>query len=212
MERLELKDLVLNNQNLIYSIALKFKGDLDDLFQVGCIGLIRAYKNYDISQSTKFTTYAYPYIFGEIYKYVLGNKNIKLTPELAKLNTGINKAEEYLTQKLKRQPTDLEIASFLDIPVVKIAEVRNILETTSLDDDTKDYDLYNFYGFDENNKDDLILLRDAINKLEEHEKELILKRYYYNMTQTEIAKQNGVNQVKVSREEGKVLTKLRSYM
>jgi len=212
MERLELKDLVLNNQNLIYSIALKFKGDLEDLFQVGCIGLINAYKNYDNSQPTKFTTYAYPYIFGEIYKYVLRNKNIKLTPELAKLNTGINKAEEYLTQKLKRQPTDLEIASFLEIPPSQIAEVRNILETTSLDDDTKDYDLYNFYGFDENNKDDLILLRDAINKLEEHEKELILKRYYYNMTQTEIAKQNGVNQVKVSREEGKVLTKLRSYI
>ena len=208
----EIKNWILNNQNLIYSIASKFKGDIEDLFQVGCVGVIKAYKNYDSNQQTKFGTYAYRYIFGEIYKYVLNNKNIKLTPDIVKLNTAINKAHDYLTQKFNREPTDLELANFLEIPIYKIVETRNILETTSLDDNTKEIDLYNIISFETMNKDDLIILRDAIEKLDYKEKELILKRYFYNMTQSEIAKEFGINQVKVSREEGKVLTKLRSYM
>lgn len=212
LENNEIKNWILNNQNLIYSIASKFKGDIEDLFQVGCIGVIKAYKNYDSNLQTKFTTYAYRYIFGEIYKYVLNNKNIKLTPEVVKLNTAINKAADYLSQKFNHEPTDIEIANFLEIPIYKIAETRNILATASLDDDTKEIDLYNIISLESMNKDDLIVLKDAIQKLNQEEKELILKRYFYNMTQSEIAKQNGVNQVKISREEGKVLTKLRSYM
>ena len=212
MEKLELKDLVLENQNLIYSIASKFRGDIEDLFQVGCIGLIKAYENYDSSKQTKFTTYAYTYIFGEIYQYVLKNKNIKLTPDQVKLNSAIKKAHDFLTQKLSREPTDEEIASFLEIPSYKIVELKNIMEVSSLDDDSKDVNLYDLVGFENIEKDDLILLRDALNKLNDSEKQLIIKRYFYNMTQSEIAKQNGINQVKVSREEGKVLTKLRSYM
>ena len=212
MEKLELKEIVVENQNLIYSIASKFRGDIEDLFQVGCIGLIKAYENYDFSKQTKFTTYAYTYIFGEIYKYVLKNKNIKLTPDQVKLNSAIKKAHDFLTQKLSREPTDEEIASFLEIPSYKISELKNIMEISSLDDDSKDMNLHDIIGFENIEKDDLILLRDALNKLDTREKELILKRYFYNMTQSEIAKQKGINQVKVSREEGKVLTKLRSYM
>lgn len=212
MENEELRNLILENEKLIYSIARKFKGDLEDNFQVGCIGLINAYKNYTKSYNTKLTTYAYPYIFGEIYQYVLKNRNIKISNETIKLKKAINKAHDFLTQKLKREPTDLEIASFLEIPVYKIVETKNLIETTSLDDTTKEFNLYDFISLEDVNKDDLILLRDALNKLNVKEKELIIKRYFYNMTQSEIARENGVNQVKVSREEGKVLTKLRNYM
>lgn len=212
MERVDLREIVVNNQNLIYSIASKFHGDIEDLFQVGCLGLMRAYEKYDASKASKFTTYAYPYILGEIYQYVLKNKNIKLTPDQVKLNSAINKAQEFLTQKLSREPTTEEIARFLEIPSYKIAEIKNIMEISSLDDDRNDLSLYDVVGFENIEKDDLILLRDALSKLNDQEKELILKRYFYNMTQSEIAKQNGINQVKVSREEGKVLTKLRSYM
>ena len=212
MERIELRDLVVNNQNLIYSIASKFKGDLEDLFQVGCIGLINAYKNYDPSYPNKFTTYAYPYIYGEIYQYILKNRNIKISNETVKLNSAINKAHDFLTQKYRREPTDLELSSFLEIPIYKLEETRNLMNVSSLDEELDNTNLYNFIGFEDQNKDDLILLRDALEKLNDKEKELIIKRYFYNMTQSEIAKQNGVNQVKVSREEGKVLTKLRSYM
>lgn len=208
----ELKELIINNQNLIYSIASKFKGDKEDLFQAGCLGLIDAYQKYDSNYNTKFTTYAYPFIMGEMYKYVLGDKNIKLSPEIVKLNLAIKKAEDYLTQKYKRGPTDIELSSFLEIPVYKLVETRNCYQTLSLDDDTNESSLYDFVSLDDVSKDDLILLRDALNRLEAKEKELIIKRYFYNKTQQEVANELGINQVKVSREEGKVLTKLKKYM
>ena len=208
----ELKELIINNQNLIYSIASKFKGDKEDLFQAGCLGLIDAYQKYDSNYNTKFTTYAYPFIMGEMYKYVLGDKNIKLSPEIVKLNLAIKKAEDYLTQKFKRGPTDIELSSFLEIPVYKLVETRNCYHTLSLDDDTNESSLYDFVSLDDVSKDDLILLRDALNRLEIKEKELIIKRYFYNKTQQEVANELGINQVKASREEGKVLTKLKKYM
>ena len=214
MERIEneLRDLILKNEGLIYSIAKKFQGDMEDFFQVGCIGLIQAYRKYNASLGSKFTTYAYSYIFGEIYNYVLKNKNIRINKEQAKLNMAIHKAYDFLSQKLNHEPTDNELASFLEIPVLKLIETRNINNMVSLDDDTNDINLYDFISFDEKDKDELILLRDSLKKLSKEERELILKRYFYNMTQSEIAKQIGINQVKVSREEGKVLTKLRNYM
>lgn len=208
----ELKELIINNQNLIYSIASKFKGDKEDLFQAGCLGLLDAYKKYNPNYNTKFTTYAYPFIMGEMYKYVLGDKNIKLSPEIVKLNIAIKNAEDYLTQKFKRGPTDIELSSFLEIPVYKLVETRNCYQTLSLDDDTNESSLYDFVSSDDVSKDDLILLRDALNRLEAKEKELIIKRYFYNKTQQEVANELGINQVKVSREEGKVLTKLKKYM
>lgn len=212
MENIELRELILKNQKLIYSIISKFQGDKEDLFQVGCIGLINAYKNYDYNYQTKFTTYAYPYIFGELYQYVLKNKKIGVSHELIKLNKAINKAHDFLVQKYNHEPSELELSQFLEIPIYKISEARNALDVLSLDDDRGDYNLYDLVSLEGISKDDLILLKDALTKLEEREKELILKRYFYNMTQSEIAKEQGVNQVKISREEGKVLTKLRSYM
>ena len=212
MERVEVKDLILENQNLIYSIARKFKGDIEDLFQVGCIGLIKAYDNYKEGFDVKFTTYAYKYILGEIYQYVLKNKNIKLTPDMVKLNSAILEADEFLTQKLKRKPSYSEVADFLEIPLYKLSEVLNTMEVLSLDDERNDTNLYDFVGQEDISSIDLIMLKDALEKLDSKERNLILKRYFYNMTQSEIAKERGSNQVRISREEGKVLTKLRSYM
>lgn len=208
----EIRNLVVENEGLIYSIAKKFNGDIEDLFQVGVIGLMKAYKNFDLKFNTKFSTYAYQYIYGEIYKYVIRNKNIKVSTDQVKLNIAVNKAYDFLSQKYGRIPNDFELSSFLEISIDKINEVRNIMNTISLDDDRNDIPLYNFIPINEMNKDDLITLRDALNKLNKDEKELILKRYFYNMTQSEIATSLGTNQVKISREEGKVLTKLRNYM
>ncbi len=212
MERIEVKDLIVSNKNLIYSIANKFKGDIEDLFQVGCIGLIKAHDNYQENMGVKFTTYAYKYIFGEIYQYVLRNKNIKVSSDTVKLNAAILRADEFLTQKFKRKPSYMEIANFLEVPIYKIEETINAMEVLSLDKEMEDNNLYDFIASKELENTDLIMLKDAINKLDNDERTLILKRYFYNMTQSEIAKEKGVNQVKVSREEGKVLTKLRSYM
>ncbi len=207
-----MKDLIVSNKNLIYSIANKFKGDIEDLFQVGCIGLIKAYDNYQENMGVKFTTYAYKYIFGEIYQYVLRNKNIKVSSDTVKLNAAILRAEEFLSQKFKRKPSYMEISSFLEVPIYKIEETLNAMEVLSLDRELEDNNLYEFIASEEAENIDLIMLKDAIKKLDKEERNLILKRYFCNMTQSEIAKERGVNQVKVSREEGKVLTKLRSYM
>ena len=177
MNNNDLKRLVLENDALIYSIAKKFRGDIEDLFQVGVIGLIKASNNYNKDFNTKFTTYAYQYIFGEIYQYVLKNKNIKVSSEWIKINTAINKAKDFLSQKYERNPSDYELAAFLEMDIEKIKEVNNLKEIISLDDDRNDIDLYNFIKSDEVNKDDLILLRDALKKLNKEERELIIKRY-----------------------------------
>lgn len=203
----ELNDLISSNQGLIYSIASKFKGDKEDLFQAGCIGLIDAYYKYDPRFNTKFTSYAYQFIYGEMYKYCINNKNIKLSSDLLKLYKAINKSYDYLSQKLGRVPTDLELSNFLEIPITKLQEARNYLSTESIDDN-----INNIINLDNISKDDLIMLRDALNKLNEKEKELIIKRYFYNQTQSDLANEFGTNQVKVSREENKILTKLRTYM
>ena len=212
MERIEVRDLIVSNEKLIYSIANKFKGDIEDLFQVGCIGLIKAYDNYKESVGVKFTTYAYKYIFGEIYQYVLKNNNIKVSSDTIKLNSAILRADEFLTQKFKRKPSYMEIANFLEVPIYKIEETLNSMEVLSLDYELEDNNLYDFIAKEDVSSLDLIMLKDAINKLDKEERNLILKRYFCNMTQSEIAKEKGVGQVKVSREESKVLTKLRSYM
>ena len=212
MERSEIRDLVISNQNLIYSIANKFRGDIEDLFQVGCIGLIKAFDNFDEREGVKFTTYAYKYIYGEIYKYVISNQRIKITPELVKLNGAINKAHEFLCQQFKREPSASEVANFLEIPIYKLLETKNAMEVLSLDEEHDDMNFYDVVGDYDIVKDDVMLLEDALQRLEPNERELILKRYFYNMTQSEIAKEFGINQVKVSRDETKVLSKLRSYM
>ena len=140
------------------------------------------------------------------------NNRIKITPELVKLNGAINKAHEFLCQQFKREPSAMEVANFLEIPIEKLVEVKNSFDVLSLDEERDDVNFYDFVGVSDAVNQDILMLRDAISKLEPNERELILKRYFYNMTQSEIAKHDGINQVKVSRSESKVLSKLRTYM
>ena len=96
----------------------------DDLFQVGVIGLINAYKNYDKKQNTKFSSYAYFYIFGEIKKYISESYLFKVSKELIKINTLVEKAKVLLSQKLQREPSYFEIALYLEIDEEKILEAH----------------------------------------------------------------------------------------
>ena len=102
-----LNQIVLENQNLIYSIINKYTCyyDIEDLFQTGVIGLIKAYRNYDSSIGTKFSTYAYTYILSEVLSYINANRNIKLGREYQKLSKRINDAKVILTQRLMKEPT-----------------------------------------------------------------------------------------------------------
>lgn len=208
-----LQEIILDNRNLIYSIVHRFGGnDFEDMYQAGCLGLINAYKNFKSEYNVKFTTYAYPFIVGEIYKFIASNKSIRLNSDIMKLSNKIKKAEEVLTNHLGKSPTDSELASFLEIDLYKLYEIRSISKVDSLDYEYENNNLYDFLFKDEISIDNLIDLKDALSNLTKNEKDLIKNRYFNNLTQSDLAKLNHTNQVKVSREEKKVLTKLKAKM
>ena len=214
----EITNLILNNEKLIYSITNYFKNynSREDLYQAGCLGLISAYKKYNPNMNCKFTTYAYPYILGEMRKLVREDKGIKISREITKLNLKIEKAYVLLSQKLMKEPTTYEIASFLEIPEYYVSEaILSLNKIKSIDEpvngEGKEFTLQDVIG-ETSNIDDLILLRDSLNKLTEDEKELINNRYVNDYTQSEISKIIGMSQVQVSRKEHKVLEKLKQKM
>lgn len=209
----KLKEIIIDNQNLIYSIIHKFRSkDYDDLYQAGCIGLINAYNNYNEKMNVKFSSYAYNYILGEIYKYLINNRLIHLSPMNVKIMMSITRAEDYLTNHLGRIPTTLEVCEFLEIDKNKLNEIKLMMQVESLDYKYNNTDLYDFVSKENVSKDELIDLKDALNSLSNKERKLINARYYNNYSQSKIAEMFHTNQVKVSREEKKILTKLKAKM
>ena len=207
-------DNLLEYENLVFSIISKYGNyfDKDDLYQVGMIGLIDAYKHFDESVGVKFSSYAYYYILGEVTKFVRENRSVKVSKDFIKLNSSIEKCRDVMRKKLGREPTDTEVSLFLEIDEEKVSEVRNSMqEVKSLDFCyEEDISLYNsVMCFDNETSADVLDLRSEISRLSEEEKALIDVRYYQEMTQSEASKKLGISQVQVSRKEGKILEKLR---
>lgn len=207
-------DNLLEYENLVFSIISKYGNyfDKDDLYQVGMIGLIDAYKHFDESVGVKFSSYAYYYILGEVTKFVRENRSVKVSKDFIKLNSSIEKCRDVMRQKLGREPTDTEVSLFLEIDEEKVSAVRNSMqEVKSLDFCyEEDISLYNsVMCFDNETSADVLDLRSEISRLSEEEKALIDVRYYQEMTQSEASKKLGISQVQVSRKEGKILEKLR---
>ena len=206
-----LKEIIIENSNLIYSIANKFgTRDIDDLFQAGCIGMMEAYEKFDISRGVKFTSFAYPYIVGRISEFVRENHTIKLSRDMIRAKRQIDKAKIYLTQELMREPTDDEISNYLNIPLENLIMLMNYNgDGYSLDEPyLDDLSLYNVISNGEIN-DELLFLKEEIDSLDEPERTIIYERYFADMTQNEVANNLGLSQVNVSRKEKKVLSKLR---
>ena len=213
-----MEELIFENKNLIYSITRYFEkySNKEDLFQAGCIGMIMAYKNYNPDMNVKFTTYAYPYILGEMKKLVREDKTVKVSISIQLLNLKIEKANILLTQKLMRTPTILELSDFLEIPVHMIEEAINSSKPIysidePLNDEGKELTLQDTIG-EIDNIDDLLLLKEALSKLNPFEQKLISKRYMDDLTQQQTASELGISQVQVSRGEQKILTKLKSKL
>ena len=208
----KITEVLLENQNLIYSIASKFTKykDKDDLFQAGCIGMIEAYKNYDKDKNTKFTTYAYPYIFGEISKYVREDHTVKLSRDMSRLKNKVEVARNYLAQNLMHTPSIKELSDYLEIEEETIKNLLEYNDPYSMDelfkDDLSMHELVPDKQLDINT---LLALKNEIESLGEPERTIMLERYYNDLTQTEVAKNLGITQVDVSRREKKVLTKLK---
>lgn len=205
-------NIILENENLIYSIASKFTKykNKEDLFQVGCIGIIEAYKNFDPNKQTKFTTYAYQYIYGEMSKYIREDHNVKLSRDLSKLKYKIEKAKTLLTQKFMRSPTNKELSDYLEIEEDKINQILNYNDTFSIDDSyQEDFSFHEIIADKVVDYDILLDLKTEIENLEEPERTIMIERYYQDLTQMQIANNLGLTQVDVSRREKKTLKKLR---
>lgn len=199
---------LLDYEGLIYSIISKYpkRFDRDDLFQVGMIGLIDAYKHFDASQDTKFSSYAYYYIVGEVNKYIRESSSLKVSKELIDVKKKILKAKELMMQRLGREPTNLEVSLYLDIDI-------NIIENALLaTDEVSNLDSYDDFRYFDNVNPEILDLKDEINKLSNDEKKLIYARYFNEMTQRETSNLLGISQVQVSRSESKILTKLRARL
>lgn len=199
---------LLDYEGLIYSIIGKVpkRYDREDLYQVGMIGLMDAYKHYDSSYDTKFSTFAYYYILGEVNKYIRNSSSLKVSSDLIDLNKRIIKTRELMTQRLGRVPSNLEISLYLDISEEMVDQA--ILATSDVEEIDE---LYNIGVFDSISPD-LLDLREEIGKLSDEEKKLIYARYFHGLTQNEVSSILGMSQVQVSRNESKILKKLRSQL
>ena len=183
----------------------------EDLFQVGCIGLIEAYKKYNPNLNTKFTTYAFSYVVGEMKKLIRDDNSIKINRNIQLLKNKIEKCYGLLCQKYKRIPTTLELAKYLNIDELLVIDVLNSTNcVSSLDNDT-DFSLYEVIG-DECNLDDKLNFDNMLDNLSEFERTLINFRYVDDLTQSEVAKNLGITQVQVSRYEKKILMKLKDNL
>lgn len=214
---MNVEQAIYENQRLVYSISKYFKNyqNKDDLYQAGYLGIINACKNYDPSQGCKFSTYAYPYILGEMRKLVREDKGLKVSRQIGKLNLMIEKAYILLSQKLMRNPSVSEIASYLEIDEYSVNEaLMSTGSIKSIDEpigEDANCTLQEVIGYSEN-IDDLILLKESLLKLDSKEQELIRNRYMNDLTQVETSNAMNMTQVQVSRQEKKILQKLKSKM
>lgn len=215
-----MEELIIQNQNLIYSITKYFESyaNKEDLFQAGCIGMIMAYKNYNNNMNTKFTTYAYPYILGEMKKLVREDKSLKISRDIQKLNLKIEKAKILLTQRNMKEPSIFEISNFLELPEELIVEAINSNKQIysidePLNDEGKEITLQDTIGsVDSLHLDDLIQLKEELKHLTKEERLLIENRYMNDFTQQQTADYLGISQVQVSRGEQKILNKLKNKL
>lgn len=212
----DITSLILENEGLIYKIITKYKNyfELDDLYQVAVMGMIKAYKNYRGEYNTKFTSYAYPYILGEVIKYINEFRTIKVNKNTKLLYAKVLKAKEVLAQKLMKEPSTYELSLFLEMDESLISEVIEANMTIgSLDmvisEDDKNLVLYDKLGrYDE--RIDNYPLTDELAKLPVEERKIIISRYYEDMSQKEVGDKLGMYQVEVSRKEKKILEKLKN--
>ena len=209
--------ILLENECIVYSIINKYTYyfDKDDLYQVGMIGLIEALNHYKNDKNTKFSSFAYFYVLGRVKEYLRNTNLIKVSKELVKLNKSIEKAKDYLIQKLNYIPTDNEIALFLEIDVEKVRQAKeaNNLVMSLEEENESEQNIYNKIGYSEiGYREDILDLRKEIDNLNEFDRNIIIKRYEEGLTQNELSQELGINQVKVSRKEKEILTRLRTRL
>ncbi len=221
----EARDTIFKeNTGLIYSVARRFLGrgvEMEDLFQIGSIGLLKAVDHFDISYEVRFSTYAVPMIAGEIKRYLRDDGILKVSRSLKENCAKIYQERERLERELGREPVLEEISEATKLSVEEVvmalestAEVES-LHKTIYQGDGSDISLMDRIPEKENGQEqalDRIFLDEMLQSLDAQERRLICMRYFKNMTQTEIAVELGVSQVQVSRMEKRILKNLQKQI
>ena len=212
--------LVEENSGLIWSVAKRFMGrgaEPDDLYQLGCLGFIKAVDGFDLQYGTQFSTYAVPKIAGEIRRFLRDDGAIKVSRTLKEQATTIKSTRNRLTNALGREPTIQEISRQTGLTPEEIALAETATAgTESIQRETGDegFSLENVLTDTESEERmvERIALKQALDRLPERESMVIRLRYYHSLTQERIAKVLQVSQVQVSRIEKKAIERLRELM
>jgi RNA polymerase sporulation-specific sigma factor len=214
------EQLIRDNLALVHSVAKRFRdrgADYEDLFQIGCVGFVKAIKNFDMNYNVCFSTYAVPMIAGEIKRFLRDDGIIKVSRSLREKSFEIFSTKERLKDELKREPTIEELAQRLEMCaediVFAIEAVRSpvsIYEPAFDDESSKTLLIDTMSEDTSSDMIDKLLLKELIGHLDPKERQLIMLRYYSDKTQMEIAEILGVSQVQVSRLITKIINKLKS--
>lgn len=215
---------IVANLRLVLSVVHRFgsKGDrADDMFQVGCVGLMKAIDNFDESLNVKFSTYAVPMIVGEIKRYLRDNTTVRVSRSLRDIAYKALSVKDMLAKKSAEEPTIEEIAREIELsPKIVTFALDAISETVSLsdpiyNDGTETIELLDQIADTKHTDDNLyenISIKDAIKVLPAREKEILLMRYYVGKTQTEVSEEIGISQAQVSRLEKNALKILKDFL
>lgn len=218
------EELIEGNLRLVLSVIQRFAGrgeSVDDLFQVGCVGLIKAIDNFDISQPVKFSTYGVPMIVGEIRRYLRDNSAIRVSRSMRDTAYRVLQAREHLMAENQKEPTVEEIAKVLDIPREEVVFAMDaIVDPVSLYEPIYDSGGDAIYVMDQvsdtKNTDERwterIALKDAMKLLDPRERRILSLRFYEGKTQMEVSAEVGISQAQVSRLEKGAINTIRKHL
>ena len=215
---------IKGNLRLVLSIVQRFAGNgesLDDIFQIGCVGLIKAIDNFDLSQGVKFSTYAVPMIMGELRRFLRDNTQIRVSRSLRDTAYKAIYAKERLMKEKQKEPTIGEIAAEIGVDREEIVYALDAIQTPmSLYDPVYNDGGDTLYVMDQvsdskNTEENWVTnmaLRDAMKKLSQRERDIIRLRFFNGKTQMEVAKEIDISQAQVSRLEKTALKTMRNYL
>ena len=217
-------EFIYGNLRLVLSVLQKFNNrgeNIDDLFQVGCIGLIKALDNFDISHCVKFSTYAVPMIIGEVRRYLRDNNALRVSRSLRDIAYKALAVKERLISENSKEPTSADIAKELGLKAAEVERALDaIMDPVSLNEpvyhDSGDAVFVMDQVKDDGNTDDHwlddISLKEAIRRLPDRERNIISMRFFHGKTQMEIASEIGISQAQVSRLEKNAINHIKKYL